>query len=684
MSRQAKTDKILILGVDGMEPSLTKKYMDEGKLPNIKKFVEKGTCREDLVMLGAMPTITPPLWTTLATGAYPETHGITCFWRQSKEHLDEIVYAFDSIGCKAEQLWNVFAEAGKKTLVWHWPGASWPPSSDNPNLMVVDGTQPASVSMGSSLRDMEQYIHADGTIQETVIAQGENHDNGAGCIITDLDDMADAPAATSDKSVKALEALDKALNRKKVTAVMRTLDEGDFGTKLGDTTTRVPLKEAKNWPNAKEGSKEFPITLAGGAKRWVCLVEPNEEGIFDTVKIYKRKKDEEPLAVVKNNTLVKDIIDTVPYKDGETHVNRSVRVFNMAEDGSSVELWVSSALDIDNGDALFHPKRFYKDITENVDLVQPVMITLGGREQVVREIMQPSWEVYTQWQADCLKYAIEKQDVEVVFSHLHNIDNMAHVFWNWSVERDYEPGLNTEAYKQFIENAYLDTDKYIGNFLPLLDEGWTIFVVSDHGLLVTEELPPTLGDPFGVNAGVMSELGYTVLKKDADGNELAEIDWGKTRAVATRGNHIWINLKGRDATGIVDPADKYELERQIISDLYNYRDAKTGKRVVSIALRNKDAAVIGMSGDEFGDIIYFLEEGYNRVHGDSLSTFKGCNDTSVSPIFMSAGKGLKEGHYTNRVIRQVDFAATIAYLGGVRMPAQCEGAPVYQILEEEF
>ena len=110
-----------VLGVDGMDPSLTKKFMDEGKLPNIKKYVEKGACREDLVMLGAMPTITPPLWATLATGAYPETHGITCFWRQSKESLDEIVYAFDSIGCKAEQLWNVFAESGKKTLVWHWP-----------------------------------------------------------------------------------------------------------------------------------------------------------------------------------------------------------------------------------------------------------------------------------------------------------------------------------------------------------------------------------------------------------------------------------------------------------------------------------------------------------------------------------------------------------------------------------
>lgn len=675
---KAKAEKILVLGVDGMDPALTKKFMNQGKLPNIQKYVERGACREDLVMLGAMPTITPPLWATLATGAYPETHGITCFWRQSKEHLDEIVYAFDSIGCKAEQLWNVFAESGKKTLVWHWPGGAWPPSSDSENLIVVDGTQPASVSMGSALRDMEQYIHADETITETIVNKGESHDNGAGCIITDLEDMGEAAMPKS----KALEALDKALNRKKVTSIMRELDEGDFGTKLKDTSTKVPLKEAKNWKHAKEGSKEFPITLASGMKRWICLVEPNDEGVYDTVAIYKKKQDEQPLAVVKNNEMVKNIIDTVPYQDGTTRVNRTVRVFHMAPDGSSVELWVSSAMDVDHGDSLFHPKSFYKEITENVDYVQPVMITLGGKETVVREIMQPSWEVYTQWQADCLRYAIEEKGVEVVFSHIHNVDNMAHVFWNWCVERDYQPGLNTEAYEQFIENAYLDTDKYLGNFLDLLEEDWTILIVSDHGLLVTEELPPMLGDPFGVNAGVMCELGYTVLKKDADGNSLPEIDWTKTKAVATRGNHIWINLKGRDATGIVEPEDKYELERQIISDLYAYREPKHNRRIVSIAMRNKDAAVIAMSGEECGDIIYFLEEGYNRVHGDSLSTFKGCKDTSVSPIFISAGKGLKEGFMTKRVIRQVDIAATLAYLGGVRMPAQCEGAPIYQILEE--
>ena len=41
-------------------------------------------------------------------------------------------------------------------------------------------------------------------------------------------------------------------------------------------------------------------------------------------------------------------------------------------------------------------------------------------------------------------------------------------------------------------------------------------------------------------------------------------------------------------------------------------------------------------------------------------------------------------HISKRVIRQVDVAPTIAALLGMRMPAQCEGAPIYQILANEF
>ena len=83
--RKALTDKLIVLGVDGFEPSLAKKFMDQGKMPSLKQFVERGSAHVDLVLLGAMPTVTPPQWTTFATGAYPGTHGITGFFNPHPE-----------------------------------------------------------------------------------------------------------------------------------------------------------------------------------------------------------------------------------------------------------------------------------------------------------------------------------------------------------------------------------------------------------------------------------------------------------------------------------------------------------------------------------------------------------------------------------------------------------------------
>ena len=77
-----------------------------------------------------------------------------------------------------------------------------------------------------------------------------------------------------------------------------------------------------------------------------------------------------------------------------------------------------------------------------------------------------------------------------------------------------------------------------------------------------------------------------------------------------------------------------------------------------------------MNGPKCGDIIYFLEEGFNRLHGDALSTTEGYFGTSVSPIFVAAGPGVKSGYKMERQIREVDLAPTIAAIMGVRLPAQ--------------
>ena len=72
-------------------------------------------------------------------------------------------------------------------------------------------------------------------------------------------------------------------------------------------------------------------------------------------------------------------------------------------------------------------------------------------------------------------------------------------------------------------------------------------------------------------------------KKTEDGKLKKEIDWTKTKALAVRGNYIWLNVKGRDKYGIVEPEDQYALEEQLMQDLYAYRD-EYGHRVVYLVM----------------------------------------------------------------------------------------------------
>lgn len=665
-------DKILVLGVDGMDPRLSKYFIDKGKMPHLKRIVEMGTAREDLTLLGAHPTVTPPLWTTLATGAYPMTHGITDYHMQSKESLDIIYYAFDSRLCKAEQLWNVFAEADKKTLVFHWPGSSWPPTSDSPNLHVVDGLTPGGLSMAGGTVDGESIFVADETIQKVNFQSNVRPKVvGAGCIIEE--DMG------SEKN-----DLDETQGFVVKNIMLHQMDGDAAVEEIQLNFGNSPIKTADGWANAPKDAKEFVFLQSGGLVRRPGLILKNEKNIYDHIEIYENKDQKNLMCAMTAGDYINGFTD-IAYMDGEkVAVSRGLSFYGCAEDGSNIKLYVGRGMKVDY-DVYFHPTSLYKQVKKAAGEV-PGMPTIGGlRADLIEHAFIPCWEYYTKWQNKALKALIDENQYDVIFSHIHNVDIFAHVFYRLSIFRKHNPEIELERYPQFMERLYVDVDRYLGEFMEYLDKGYTIFITSDHGgVIPTAEHPPLLGDPLGVNAKLMYDLGYTGLKKDNQGNLLKEIDWETTRAIATRECYIWLNIKGRDAQGIVDPHDKYYLEQKIIDDLYSYRDPENGERVISLALRRKDAVHFGLDSDECGDIIYFIDEGHTHAHGDGLSTVQGPLHTSVSPIFVACGKGIKQGHTTDRIIRQVDFAPTLAALAGVRMPAQCEGAPAYQIFDGEF
>lgn len=676
------SEKVFVLGVDGMDPRMTKKYLEAGKMPHLAEFIRRGSCREDLVMLGGVPTITPPMWATLATGANPSTHGITCFWGQDPEKLDTLVYNMDSARCKAEQMWNVSALSGKKTLVWHWPGGAWPPSLNHENLHVVDGAQPAVICMGTANVDGERLCRASVDTLELKTFSAFAADTGAGCIINDLG--GDKPL--DDEKEEEGFNLAGNLGSKTLVNIELSVEEGEAaGENALFDTVDAPLVEAQGWEfEVSEGAKEFVLLTSNGMARRIGLVEKNSEGKYDKVSIYKNKKQSKPICIMtKENNFVVDVIDEVVVGEEKVEANRIYSLVELDDAGTNLCIWMSLAIDIQNKDMFWPHSLHDQAIAIAGQIPTASMNGANGKEsKYVESFSLNCWEHYCDWQAKVLLGLVHQNKYEVVYSHLHNIDCMGHGFWGLAMTGN--EGVTAEQAQYYIEKTYVDTDNYIGTLMTLLDEEWSIIITSDHGLLVrNEETFPAFGDPFGINAKIMYELGYTALKKDKNGNLKHEIDWSNTTAVASRGNHVYVNLKGRNPEGIVSPEDKYELEERIMTDLYNLRTDE-GNRMVSIVLRNKEAALVGMDGPECGDLIYWLAEGPNRVHGDSWSTYYGLFDSSVSPIFIAAGAGIKENFKTERVIRSIDVTPTVAALLGLRMPAQAEGAPVYQILKKNI
>mgnify|MGYP000937546467 CR=1 FL=1 len=692
--------KIICLGIDGMDPRFTKWMLDHGKMPNTAKMLEKGAAREDLVMLGGIPTVTPPMWTTLVTGAYPNTHGITGFYRASDDGLEYLEYNLDSRKCLAEPLWNVTAEAGMKTLVWHWPGSSWPPTSDSENLHVVDGTSPGAVGMSTSQVEGEFLFGATAEFSEPRVIKPAATDAVPPCVVTDL--KLDGELSSSAEHIVDLEDVAARSNGSFVD-IATTWSSGQGGS-ASIPMTRVisPLKPAdqSKWQVDVNDAMEFVVLFSKGTLRRYGLLLKGADGKYDHVATYKNRKEETPITVINNGEFKHEIVDEAIKDDERKIVNRNARVLEIDPAGKLLRMWWSAAMDTQKDD-VWHPKRLFKTVTENIGYIPPTTMNGMQNKELITDIMLANWDDSVEWQTGALNYLIDNEDYDIVFSHFHNVDLQSHMTTRYMTDQPGKEGhegpymaegehLTPAENHKFMEDIYEQTDRYIGGFLHYIDEGWTIFVFSDHDQLSPKHGYRLMGDIEEVNVRIMQALGLTALQIDENGEELRAIDWTKTYAIAQRENSIYLNIKGRDKhtlpdgtviDGLIDPEDQYEWEEEIMTRLYGYKDPVTGKRVIGLALRNREAAILGLSGPLVGDIIYTMAEGYNWDHGESLSTSIGEGDTSVSPIFFAAGPGIRHG-ITERVIREVDLVPTVAAVAGVRMPAQCEGAPVYQIIED--
>ncbi|ATW27377.1 alkaline phosphatase family protein [Candidatus Formimonas warabiya] len=659
-SNDVKTKKVMMVGLDGADPMLIKRFIDEGKLPNFKKMIEMGVATEDLGMQGVLPTITPPNWASLATGAYPNTHGITCFWNHELgKPLDELEYGWDSNLCKAEYIWDAFERAGKKSILMNYP-TSWPPTTKN--SIVIDGT-----SIFTNLRgytDYEKYFtcaEGDFAIEEVPHVVDNS---GTDCRV-------ETEVTTQQAKIKPLDGFGYS-QPGLVTEEGGSEEEADAAK---CDKVRTPIKAATGWENAPEGAKEVVLPVNSGNTRRFGLLIASDGKTYDTFRIYVSKNDEQPIGEAKVGCWSEFIYDTYNMNGENRPVAYKIKVTKMQADGSYMEFYYSFVQDIKN-DKYFYPKEVCSDLFENVGpMLQP---SNYDRHNVTADtIVIESMADYYSWHEKAISYLLDNKEWDLFYSHIHGIDMLAHYYLDYNLEQvtpDYK------RYRALTSKIYQITDHYIGELLKRVGDDVAMIVVSDHaaitpGMKVSE--CPLIGDMWGMNVGVMSELGYTKLK-EVDGN--LEIDWANTKAVAQRAMYIYINLKGRDPQGIVDPEDYDELVKQIISDLYTYRDPKTGRRVISFALNRHDMEDIGLGGPHCGDIVYFMENEFCRTHGNGLSnqTFYGF---STRCLLLMAGDGFKKGEVLRRRCKVVDVVPTICHIAGAPMPRDIEGSVIYQALE---
>lgn len=657
-----KAKKVMVIGLDGADPMLIRKHMEAGKLPNFKKIISMGVTTGDLGMQGVLPTITPPNWATLATGSWPNTHGITCFWNHSSgKPLDELDYGWNSELCKSEFIWESFESIGKKSIVFNYP-TSWPPKTKNG--IYIDGT-----SLFPNMRGYVDYEKFIDCIEGDFPIKEIPHDvdlSGTDCKVEGEVD-----------TIKAKVKSEKYEGFGYSTTGIVTEDSGSEEEADSAKCDKVetPIKLAHGWKNAPAKSKEVVLPINSGQTRRLGLIVAEDGTNFTKLLIYVSKDDENAIGEVKVNEWSEWIFDSFNVAGKQTPVAYKLKLLSLEPDGSRMQLYYSFALDL-KSHKYFYPPALGSELYEKLGpMLQPANY---DRHKPIADstVIESMAEMY-EWSAKAINYLLDNKEWDLFYCHMHSIDQINHYYLDYTLE------VNTPEYQRYqdIHNKiYEMSDKFVGELIQRLDEDTTILIVSDHAAVPRLlSIPyPQIGDMWGINVGVMEELGYTKTKMV---NGQLEIDWENTKAIAQRAGYIYINLKGRDPQGIVEPEEYDDLVRKIIDDLYSYRYPVTGKRAISFAMNKSDMEVLGLGGPNCGDIYYLLEPECNRTHGNGLSNLK-FNDCSLKNLFIMAGAGVKKGEVIKRRVRAVDIVPTICHLAGAPMPKDVEGSIIYQALEK--
>ena len=331
------------------------------------------------------------------------------------------------------------------------------------------------------------------------------------------------------------------------------------------------------------------------------------------------------------------------------------------------------------------------------------------------------------------RYLMEQYGWDVFATHYWGTDRFQHELWHLLDET--HPFFDRKEHDANIGRAHEywhAVDSTIGELFDSVDEDATVYMGSDHGfgpikkflcfnvwlieegLLVLKRDAMTLFKRALFKLGLTPDLAYrsamkmglahlrlsvgvtnrSTLMKLANALmlSLGDVDWSRTVAFS-KGNYgqIFINLRGRETNGIVEPGPEYDsVMRQIIEKLRGLVDPETHQGLIGPIWRREDLYT-GPHSEQSPDIQFLPSDMANKPLGtlDLTSNkfitpvYGNSGDHRMHGIMLGRGPELRRGARVEGA-RIIDYAPTILHSFGAEVPSDMDGRVLEEIFTPEY
>jgi predicted AlkP superfamily phosphohydrolase/phosphomutase len=553
--------RTIVLGFDGLDYTLTRRLLDQGRLPNLARLARDGGFSP---LLSTIPPQSPVAWSSFITGLDPGAHGIFDFMHRRPETMTPYLSTTSTetlgpalrIGSyrlplwggqvtllrQGRPFWDALESQGVPTAILRMP-ANFPPSGRATVELSGMGTPDLAGSYGTfAFYTSEPFALAGRAIAGGVLHRVQVRDGVVHAAIDGPVDPLREPAARS--------AVPFSLHVDAPGGGVRLIvqDGAERVLRVGEWSDWVPL--------------DFPLALTrsvrGMCRFYVKRITPH-------VELYASPVNLDPFAPALPISTPAGFAAELGHATGGRFYTQG-----MPEDTKSLSAGV------------LEPEAF------------------------LQQARLAAAEVRRQY-----RYALDRFDRGLLFYYVGNVDLVSHMMWrSMDPEHPAYDAARDAPYRGVIEALYVDLDGMVGETLDRIGPQATLVVMSDHGFASWRRA-------FHLNTWLERE-GYLRLLDPRDRARplLTNVDWARTRAYGLGLNGLYVNVRGRERHGIVDAAGRAALAQEIGARLRQYIDPATGTPAVT-AVHTRDAAFAALPHPELApDLIVGYAKG-TRVSNQS-------------------------------------------------------------------